>query len=94
LTLREPRRSASQAGYTRRWNRASTAFRARFPLCGMRPNNLAPVMSECFNDARVTAAALTDHIAPHRGDDALFWDEHNWQSLCRRCHQRKTRAGL
>ena len=30
---------------------------------------------------------LTDVI---RGDQTLFWDESNWQSLCQPCHDRKT----
>jgi 5-methylcytosine-specific restriction endonuclease McrA len=24
------------------------------------------------------------------GDPNLFWNESNWQALCRRCHNRKT----
>ena len=32
-----------------------------------------------------------DHIVPHRGDLALFWNQTNWQSMCRACHSRKTR---
>jgi 5-methylcytosine-specific restriction protein A len=40
-------------------------------------------------------ATQTDHVRPHRGDRALFWDrEGNWQSLCRTCGARKTQAGL
>lgn len=27
---------------------------------------------------------------PHRGDQKLFWDESNWQALCKPCHDRKT----
>jgi positive regulator of sigma E activity len=27
-----------------------------------------------------------------KGDLALFWNESNWQALCRRCHNRKTAA--
>ena len=34
-----------------------------------------------------------DHIVPHRGDRALFWDEKNWQPLCKSCHDRKTGSG-
>ncbi|WP_367142722.1 hypothetical protein [Desulfosporosinus sp.] len=33
-----------------------------------------------------------DHIIPHRGDKALFWDESKWQPHCKRCHDRKTRT--
>jgi 5-methylcytosine-specific restriction enzyme A len=31
-----------------------------------------------------------DHITPHKGDRQMFWDRSNWQSLCHRCHSRKT----
>ena len=34
-----------------------------------------------------------DHIKPHKGDWALFWDVRNWQSLCATCHGRKTQRG-
>lgn len=33
-------------------------------------------------------ATVVDHITPHRGDKALFWDSANWQSLCAECHSR------
>lgn len=36
------------------------------------------------------AAEVTDHIIPHRGGIDLFWNRDNWQSLCKRCHDRKT----
>ena len=35
-------------------------------------------------------AAVVDHIIPHRGDEKMFWDEANWQALCKRCHDKKT----
>ena len=35
-------------------------------------------------------AQCVDHIAPHQGDDALFWDQTNWQPLCNGCHSAKT----
>ena len=33
-----------------------------------------------------------DHIVPHKGDRKLFFDESNWQALCKSCHSRKTAA--
>ena len=33
---------------------------------------------------------MVDHIIPHKGDEALFWDEDNLQSLCTPCHNQKT----
>ncbi|MGI6721758.1 MAG: HNH endonuclease [Anaerovoracaceae bacterium] len=29
-------------------------------------------------------------MVPHRGDQKLFWDRSNWQSLCKSCHDSKT----
>lgn len=87
---REPRRSAFSRGYTKRWSKASKAFRLQYPLCGMRPNNEPPVMSRCYLENRTTPATLVDHVIPHRGDELLFWDETNWQSLCDCCHSSKT----
>ena len=37
-----------------------------------------------------TPATVVDHIVPHRGDPQLFWDESNWQPLCKACHDHKT----
>lgn len=31
---------------------------------------------------------VADHIKPHRGDRALFFDESNLQCLCKRCHDK------
>ena len=36
------------------------------------------------------ASTVADHRIPHRGAEALFWDQGNWQPLCRRCHNAKT----
>ena len=45
----------------------------------------------------VTSRLVADHKVPHRGDEALFWDEANLQCLCKPCHdrlkQREERAG-
>ncbi len=59
-----------------RWRRESREFLARFPFC-----------ARCGKPAE-----LVDHIQPHRGDELLFWDQLNWQSLCGRCHSAKTLA--
>jgi 5-methylcytosine-specific restriction protein A len=92
---REPRLNSYQRGYTKAWHKAARSFRARYPLCGMRPNGHPPVMSQCFSDGRITPATQTDHVVPHRGDHVLFWDSlQNWQSLCATCGARKSQAGL
>jgi 5-methylcytosine-specific restriction enzyme A len=33
-----------------------------------------------------TSQMVADHKVPHRGDEALFWDEGNIQCLCKACH--------
>ncbi|WP_118138741.1 HNH endonuclease signature motif containing protein [Oceanicella sp. SM1341] len=64
---------------TARWKRARLGFLAVHPLC-----------AECQSLGLVEAATEVDHVTPHRGDAALFWDPRNWQGLCRPCHSRKT----
>jgi 5-methylcytosine-specific restriction enzyme A len=87
--------TTSEQGYTSRWDTRARRFRARYPLCGMRPDCQPAVMSECYEQDRITRATCVDHVVPHHGDQGLFWDElHNWQSLCASCHFRKTAAGL
>ena len=89
------RGSRRARGYRNRWARAAARFRARYPLCGMRPNGQPPVMSRCFDERRIALAYQVDHVVPHRGDPDLFWDElNNWQSLCATCGARKSAAGL
>jgi 5-methylcytosine-specific restriction protein A len=88
------RGSSNDRGYGWRWRKRARAFLVEHPLCGQRAGSLAPVMSQCFDERRVTAAVQVDHVEPHRGDQALFWDETNWQALCRPCGARKSAAGL
>ena len=73
------RASASARGYDSRWNKARIRFLKAHPLC-----------VECQKQGRLVKAAVVDHITPHRGDAKLFWDESNWQSLCKNCHDHKT----
>lgn len=76
---REDRPSAPDRGYDSRWREARRQHLMAYPLC-----------RACQSAGMTTAAELVDHITPHRGDQALFWDISNWQSLCRPCHDRKT----
>lgn len=58
-----------------RFRRLRRAFLMRHPMCAV---------------CKRMAASDLDHITPHRGDPALFWDQRNWQGLCHVCHARKT----
>ena len=73
------RGSAASRGYGARWQRVRSLYLAKHPLC-----------AECQRNNRLTAASVVDHIKPHKGDQALFWDESNWQALCKHCHDSKT----
>ena len=77
------RGSAAERGYDVKWRRARKRFLQRHPLC-----------AGCLSRGVLTPATVVDHIVPHRGDPKLFWDETNWQPLCKRCHDQKTGRGL
>lgn len=72
-------RSAATRGYNSRWSKARKAYLSEHPLC-----------AECLRRGKYTEATVVDHIKPHRGNQELFWDKSNWQSLCKPCHDRKT----
>jgi 5-methylcytosine-specific restriction protein A len=65
----------TERGYGYRWQKARERFLRDHPLCVM-----------CEDEAMATAANIVDHKTPHRGDQAKFWDETNWQSLCAHHH--------
>ena len=58
-----------------RWARISKAKLARQPVCEV-----------CGN-----AATQVDHKVRHKGDEDLFFDIANLQSLCEPCHIQKTK---
>ena len=59
----------------RRWRRMRAEQLDAFPLCWY-----------CEQAGRTTAADTVDHVTPHRGDEALFWDRLNLRSACPTCH--------
>lgn len=79
--------TSSQRGYDYRWQKARDQYLRNNPLCVY-----------CERNGRTTAARVVDHIVAHRGDMVLFWDQTNWQSLCKPCHdsvkQAEEAAGL
>lgn len=40
----------------------------------------------------VTGSPIADHVIPHRGDRALFFDDTNVQTLCKPCHDGRKQA--
>lgn len=75
-------KTTSQRGYGSKWQSARKGFLAKHPEC-----------AECFRNGKIKPATVVDHIKPHRGDMVLFWLRSNWQALCKRCHDQKTRRG-
>nr|WP_090644147.1 HNH endonuclease [Paenibacillus sp. UNC496MF] len=73
------RGTAAQRGYDSKWRKVRVFFLMKHPLC-----------TRCIKENRITAATIVDHIRPHKGDKALFWDRNNWQPLCKSCHDTKT----
>ena len=75
------RASAGKRGYNSRWQKARAAYLKEHPLCVLCMQQDLP---------QYVKATVVDHIKPHRGDKKLFWDESNWQPLCKPCHDKKT----
>lgn len=73
------RGTAAQRGYGSRWQKARLGFLRNNPLC-----------LHCQAEGVIASATVVDHIIPHKGDMALFWDRDNWQPLCKRHHDIKT----
>lgn len=69
--------------YGRRWGKARARFLAEHPLCVGYPD-------ATVHAGLSTMATEVDHVEPHRGDYAKFWDESNWAGLCDTCHGVKT----
>ena len=73
------RSGAAARGYGARWQAARKRYLAEHPLC-----------VRCLAEGKYVKATVVDHIVPHRGDPGLFWDEDNWQALCKKHHDTKT----
>lgn len=73
------RGSSAERGYDARWRKARRWFLARNPLC-----------MDCNHQGLLKEATVVDHITPHKGNHRLFWDEDNWQPLCKKHHDQKT----
>jgi 5-methylcytosine-specific restriction protein A len=58
----------------RRWRAKRDAQLSKEPLCRY-----------CAQLGRITPGYIADHIEPHRGDRAKFWNG-ELQTLCETCH--------
>ena len=80
---RTDKRTTAERGYGGRWQRLSKQFLRR-------PENVLCRM--CQAEGVTRPSQVVDHIVPHRGDQPLFWDQTNWQGLCRSHHSRDKQA--
>lgn len=76
------RESSTKRGYGYKWQQAREKFLREHPLCQ------CPDCQE--GKLRLRKADTVDHIIPHKGDYALFWDRSNWQAMTKDCHDKKT----
>lgn len=65
----------SQLYTTTRWRKERLRYLRNNPICVL-----------CKKTGRTTRATIVDHVEPHKGNMELFWDESNWQPLCKQCH--------
>jgi 5-methylcytosine-specific restriction protein A len=68
--------------HTPEWQSLKAQVRAEEPCC-----------RQCWAEGIATAGTQTDHIQPHRGNRALFFNRGNLQNLCETHHAQKTRRG-
>lgn len=72
---------------TKRWYRLRYHQLQKQPLCEFH-----------LKRNQIVSASIVDHVTPHKGDDSLFHDPDNLQSLCKRCHdsvkQRMEKGGM
>ena len=81
-TRRTPWRAERATLYgSARWQAVRRAVLLERPFC-----------VKCLEKGVYNLAQVVDHIKPHKGDEALFWDEKNLQPLCKVCHDIKTAA--
>ena len=80
---RTDKRKTADRGYGGRWQRLSRQFlrQAENALCVM-----------CQAEGQTRQAEVVDHVIPHKGDETLFWDQTNWQGLCKPHHSRDKQA--
>ena len=79
---KEPLVNRHRSGaYSYKWQKRSANYLKRNPLC-----------VRCQAADKAVSAAEVDHVTPHRGvlSEELFWNEDNWQALCKSCHSKKT----
>lgn len=69
-------KTTAERGYGARWQKEREQFLRLHPFC-----------RTCLEQDGVERLGDTvDHRVAHRGDQGIFWDKSNWQTLCRTHH--------
>lgn len=76
-SMLKPHKPWARLYKTARWQRMRERHLSDQPLCMF-----------CLASEDVTPATVCDHIRPHKGNEDLFFDASNIQSLCKQCHDR------
>ena len=75
--------------YGQRWIRLSTAFLKQYPFCVWCAVHGKLNEGAIEYPSQRQRSLIVDHILPHKGNSTLFWDQGNWQTLCRYpCHDK------
>lgn len=93
---RESGASSTERGYGYRWQKARAAHLAEHPFCtyclrdaGVTEVDPAQIiLAVTAKGLKLPFATVVDHRIPHLGNQVLFWDRSNWQSLCASHHSR------
>lgn len=88
--------TSGQRGYGYRWQKARAEHLAAHPFCeyclrerAILARAVAEVIVECAQRGiPLPYGNVVDHVVAHRGDEALFWNRANWQTLCATHHSR------
>lgn len=89
-------KSSTQRGYGYNWQQARQQFLKLNPFClrcieaaGLADTPADQIIVRMAESGLpLPWATVVDHKIPHRGDQALFWNRANWQSLCATHHSR------
>ena len=79
-TLRDNRRSETGQA-VQKWYRSKRWAKVRAQQLAQQPYCQCP-----HHKGQRVKAEVVDHITPHRGDERLFWNTSNLQSMTKQCH--------
>lgn len=92
---RSEKTSSTARGYGYKWQQARAAYLVKHPFCAYclrdagisyQQDAVAIGLACAGKGIGQPYAQVVDHIEPHRGDQALFWNKANWQALCSAHH--------